>query len=76
MLTHFYHLWPLGQKGVIQIFDKLSGCKIIKQNVPWVLLVILTLCICIILKLLLKLVNFFNQPSFFAVPPAILKVMS
>ena len=33
-LTHFYHLWPLGQKSVIQIFDKLSGCKIIKQNMP------------------------------------------
>ncbi len=30
----FYHLWPLGQKSVIQIFDKLSDCKIIKQNVP------------------------------------------
>ncbi len=34
MLTHFYYLWPLGLKSVVQIFDKLSGCKIIKQNVP------------------------------------------
>ena len=30
----FYHLWPLGQKSVKQVFDKRSGCKIIKQNVP------------------------------------------
>ncbi len=33
MLTHFYHLWPLGQKNDVQIFDRKSGCKIIKQNV-------------------------------------------
>ena len=30
--AHFYNLLPLGQKSVIQIFGKLSGCKIIKQN--------------------------------------------
>ena len=33
MLTHFYHLLPLGQKSIIHIFDRRSGCKIIKQNV-------------------------------------------
>ena len=33
MLTHFYHLWSLGQKNDIQIFDRRSGCKTIKQNV-------------------------------------------
>ena len=33
MLTHFYHLWPLGQKNDVQIFDRGSGFKIIKQNV-------------------------------------------
>ncbi len=33
MLTHFYHLWPLGQRNDVQIFDRRSGCKIIKQNV-------------------------------------------
>ena len=27
------HLWPLGQKNSPQIFDRRSGCKIIKQNV-------------------------------------------
>ncbi len=33
MLTHFYNLWSLGQKSIILIFDRGSGCKIIKQNV-------------------------------------------
>ncbi len=33
MLTHFYNLWPLGQKSVIQIFDRCSGYEIMKQNV-------------------------------------------
>ncbi len=33
MLTHLYHLGPLGKKNDIQIFDRLSGCKLIKQNV-------------------------------------------
>ncbi len=53
MLEHFYHLWPLGQKGVNRIFDKHSGCKIIKQNVPGgLILLILTPCICTILNIL------------------------
>ncbi len=34
MLTHFWHLWPLGQKTYVQIFERQSGYKIIKQNVP------------------------------------------
>ncbi len=34
MLTHFHHVWPLGQKSVIQIFNRWSGYKIIKQNTP------------------------------------------
>ena len=33
MFTHFQHPWPLGQKSVIQIFERWSGCKIIMQNV-------------------------------------------
>ena len=32
MLRHFLHLWPLGQKRVIQIFERWSGCKIIKAK--------------------------------------------
>ncbi len=33
MLAQFHHIWPLGQKTVIQIFDRWSGYKIMKQNV-------------------------------------------
>ena len=41
------------QKSVYIFFDKLSGCKIIKQNMlGGLILVILTACICTILKLL------------------------
>ncbi len=32
MFTHFYNLWPLGKKNDVHIFDRRSGCKIIKQN--------------------------------------------
>ncbi len=47
----FYHRWPLGQKSVIQIFERRSGCKIIKQNVPGgLILVVLASCIASILK--------------------------
>ena len=28
------HLWPRGQKTYVQIFKRLSGCEIIKQNMP------------------------------------------
>ncbi len=34
VLLDYYHLWPLGQKSVKQIFGQHSGCKIIKQNLP------------------------------------------
>ncbi len=34
MLTQFYHLWPPGQQNVVQIFDRRSGCKMSKQNLP------------------------------------------
>ncbi len=34
MFIHFWHVWPLGQKRVIQIFERHSDYKIIKQNIP------------------------------------------
>ncbi len=33
MSTHFWHLWPLGQKRIIQIFERWPGYKIMKQGV-------------------------------------------
>ncbi len=33
MSTHYYHLWTLGQKRYVPIFERRSGYKIIRQNV-------------------------------------------
>ena len=53
MLYHFHHLWPLGQKSVIQIFDRWSGYKKMKQNMQrGLILSALASCICSILQLL------------------------
>ena len=32
MLTHFYHLLPLGQKSVIQISERLKGLAVKKSS--------------------------------------------
>ncbi len=45
--THFYHLWPLGQKNDIQIFYRRSGYKIIKRLIfSDVYVVTLTILLC------------------------------